>query len=203
MLESILLGSGFAFAAAVQPGPLQAFLFSSVLQNGWKRTLPASFAPLLSDGPIALLVLFLLSHISTTVQGILQAAGGVLLLYFAWTGYRQWKHFTVPGSGNSSHTPRTLLQAATVNILNPNPYLGWSLVLGPVFLTSWHKSHIVALSLIFAFYSTMVFFLACIIFLFGTTRFLSLAGRRMLILISAAVLAAMGIYQLSLCLYNA
>jgi threonine/homoserine/homoserine lactone efflux protein len=200
MLESIYLGSGFAFAAAVQPGPLQAFLFSSVLQNGWKRTLPASLSPLLSDGPIALLVLFLLNHISTTVHGILQAAGGFLLLYFAWAGYRQWKRFTVPEQDSNNVMPRTFIQAASINILNPNPYLGWSLVLGPAFLASWHVNHIVALTLILAFYSTMVLVLACIIFLFGTTSFLSPTGRRSLLLISAAILAVMGLYQLSACI---
>lgn len=31
MWENIIIGSGFAFAAVVQPGPLQAFLLSRVL----------------------------------------------------------------------------------------------------------------------------------------------------------------------------
>jgi len=57
VLSWILLGAGFAFAAAIQPGPLQAFLVSRVLRHGWKRTLPAALSPLLSDGPIALLTL--------------------------------------------------------------------------------------------------------------------------------------------------
>jgi threonine/homoserine/homoserine lactone efflux protein len=203
MLESILIGCGFAFAAAVQPGPLQAFLLSSVSRNGWKRTLPASFSPLLSDGPIALFVLLILNHISTAVYGILQVAGGILLLYFAWISYRKWKRYTERESDNHDLMPRTLIQAAIVNILNPNPYLGWSLVLGPAFLSSWQKSPVHAFSLIIAFYTTMVIVLACIIFLFGTTRFLSPAARRILILVSAVILAAMGIYQLAAFMFRA
>jgi len=202
MFESILIGCGFAFAAAVQPGPLQAFLLSSVSQNGWKRTLPASFSPLLSDGPIALFVLLLLNQISTAMYGILQVTGGFLLLYFAWTSYRQWKRYSVIVPDNHGLMPRTIIQAAMVNILNPNPYLGWSLVLGPAFLASWQKSPIHAFILIIAFYATMVVVLACIIFLFGTTRFLSPAGRRILILVSAIILAAMGTYQLSVFIYR-
>jgi threonine/homoserine/homoserine lactone efflux protein len=202
MFESILIGCGFAFAAAVQPGPLQAFLLSSVSQNGWKRTLPASFSPLLSDGPIALFVLLLLNQISTAMYGILQVTGGFLLLYFAWTSYRQWKRYSVIVPDNHGLMPRTLIQASMVNILNPNPYLGWSLVLGPAFLAAWQKSPIHAFTLIIAFYATMVVVLACIIFLFGTTRFLSPAGRRILILVSAIILAAMGTYQLSVFIYR-
>jgi threonine/homoserine/homoserine lactone efflux protein len=196
MLESILIGSGFAFVAAVQPGPLQAFLLSSVAQKGWKRTLPASMSPLLSDGPIALLVLFLLNRISKEMYGILQAAGGFLLLYFAWAGYRQWKQFEATELNTHKTMPRTLLQAAMVNILNPNPYLGWSLVLGPAFLTAWHQHPLNAVVLIIAFYTTMLIVLACIIFLFGATRLLSLKGRRVLILVSAGILTGMGVYQL-------
>jgi threonine/homoserine/homoserine lactone efflux protein len=196
MLESILLGCGFAFVAAVQPGPLQAFLLSSVAQKGWKRTLPASMSPLLSDGPIALLVLFLLNRISKEMYGILQAAGGFLLLYFAWAGYQQWKQFETTELNTHKTMPRTFLQAAMVNILNPNPYLGWSLVLGPAILTAWHQHPLNAVVLIIAFYSTMLIVLACIIFLFGATRLLSLKGRRVLILVSAVLLAGMGVYQL-------
>ena len=194
MLESILIGSGFAFVAAVQPGPLQAFLFSSVAQKGWKRTLPALLSPLLSDGPIALLVLLLLNRISTEMLGILQAAGGFLLLYFAWAGYRQWKQFEATELNTHKTMPSTLLQAAMVNILNPNPYLGWSLVLGPAFFTAWHQHPLNAVVLIIAFYTTMLIVLACIIFLFGATRLLSLKGRRVLILVSAGILAGMGVY---------
>jgi threonine/homoserine/homoserine lactone efflux protein len=91
MLEYIIIGSGLAFSAAIQPGPLQAFLVSSVAKRGWLRTLPASLAPLLSDGPIALLVMLVLNRVPRTAGRFLQAAGGILLLYLAWASYRQWK----------------------------------------------------------------------------------------------------------------
>lgn len=197
MLEYILVGSGFAFAAAIQPGPLQAYLLSSVAQKGWKRTLPASFSPLISDGPIALLILLVINRISEAMNSGLQAAGGVFLIYLSWKNYRQWKHRTGTGPGVNTSIPRTILQAATVNILNPNPYLGWSLVLGPAFLAAWQQSPANAVALIVAFYATMVIALAGTILLFGTTHFLGSSGRRVLILVSAAILALLGVYQLA------
>jgi threonine/homoserine/homoserine lactone efflux protein len=48
----ILQGIGYGFAAAAQPGPFQTYLISQTLIKGWKPTLPAAFAPFLSDGPI-------------------------------------------------------------------------------------------------------------------------------------------------------
>jgi threonine/homoserine/homoserine lactone efflux protein len=102
MLESFLIGSGFAFAAAIQPGPLQAFLVSRVAATGWRRTLPACWAPLLSDVPIALLVLLVLGRLPATVQQILRMCGGALLLYLAWVAFRQWRR---PGTHRSGPRP--------------------------------------------------------------------------------------------------
>ena len=197
MLECLLIGSGFAFAAAIQPGPLQTFLLSSVVQKGWQRTLPASFSPLLSDGPVALLTLFVLNRIPETMSRLLQSGGGVFLVYLAWASYRRWRQQTTTQVGADDSAPRTLLQAATVNILNPNPYLGWSLVLGPAVVAAWHQSPTNAVVLVIAFYATMVTTLACTILFLGTTRFLRSGGRRVLILLSAVTLALLGVYQLA------
>lgn len=122
--------------------------------------------------------------------------GGLFLLYLAATTYRQWKG-QPGGTANEGSAPRTLLQAATVNILNPNPYLGWSLVLGPEVLKAWRHSPASAVALITAFYATMISSLAVIILLFSTTRFLGPRGRRALVLVSAAALAALGLYLLA------
>ena len=160
------------------------------------RTLPASCSPLLSDGPIALLVLLVLNRVPEAMSRVLQAVGGVLLIYFAWASYRQWRKQTTLGSETNDSAPRTFVQAATVNLLNPNVYLSWSLVLGPAVLAAWRASPANAVGLLAAFYATMVTALACTILLFGTTRFLGPRGRRALVLVSAITLAALGVYQL-------
>lgn len=194
MTQYLLLGGGFAFAATIQPGPLQAFLLTRVATTGWKRTLPACLAPLLSDGPIALVVLLLLGRLSATTQQLLRMAGGVLLLYLAWGAFRQWRRPSAPGT--DSPAPRTLLQAALVNVLNPNPYLGWALVLGPSVVAAWHQHPADAVALVVAFYGTMVTMLALFIMLAGTARFLSPRGLRALVAVSVLILAALGAYLL-------
>ncbi len=196
MLRYLAIGGGFAFAAAVQPGPLQAFLLTRVAERGWRRTLPASLSPLLSDGPIALVVLLVLNGLPATAGRILQAAGGVLLLYFAVTSLRQAGRATDDWDGGK-RPPRTLLQAAWVNLLNPNPYLGWSLVLGPTAMKGWGEAPANAVALVAAFYVTLVACLALTVVLFGLTGFLGPRGRRVLVIASAATLAALGVYQLA------
>jgi threonine/homoserine/homoserine lactone efflux protein len=64
MLIYLIQGVTFGFAAVVQPGPFQTYLMSQALNHGWRRTLPAALAPLISDGPIILLTLLVLSQTS-------------------------------------------------------------------------------------------------------------------------------------------
>ena len=195
MLTYVLLGATFAFAAVAQPGPLQAYLIAQATIHGWRRTLPAALSPLLSDGPIALIVLLLLGRLSVGAQQILRAAGGVLLLYLAWSTYRQWRRPSQLNAG-SAGTPRTVAQAVLVNLLNPNPYLGWALVLGPNAVAAWRHSPADAIALIVAFYTVLVAGLAVFIVVAGSARFLGVAGQRLLLLLSAAALAGLGVYQL-------
>jgi len=196
MTESIIIGAGFAFAAAVQPGPLLAFLLSKVAENGWKRTLPAALSPLLSDGPIAVVVLAVLGRLPRGMDSVLQAAGGVFLLVLAAASYRRWKLASTADSADKGSAPRTLVQAAVVNLLNPGPYLGWSLVLGPAAMNAWGRSPASAVVLIAVFYATMVTMLGLIIFAFGATSLLGPGGRRKLVLASTITLAALGLYLL-------
>ena len=196
MLKYVLIGSGFAFAAAVQPGPLQAFLLSRVVSAGWRRTLPAALAPVISDGPIALLVLTVLHHVAGGLERSLRGAGGLVLLYFAATTFLEWRRAELGAALEGAPPPRTLLQAVAVNIVNPNPYIGWSLVLGPLALEAWAEAPINAVALVGSFYLVIVLSLAAFILLVGATSFLGPRGRRTLLLASSVVLAGIGVYSL-------
>ncbi len=195
MSGSFLFGAGFAFAAAVQPGPLQAFLLATVADRGARATLPAAFAPLLSDGPIAVLILFLLKSLPRQLNSALQIMGGLLLLYLAYAAFRQSGKAREPQAVRPA--PHTLFQAVAVNLLNPNPYLGWSLVLGPRLLSVWSSNPAEGLALIAGFYGTMVVMLALTILLFGSAGYLTPRGRRNLVVASAFLLAALGLIQLA------
>ncbi|MCJ7716830.1 MAG: LysE family transporter [Anaerolineales bacterium] len=194
MLRYLLIGTGYALSAGLQPGPLQAFFLARVTEDGWRRTLPAAFAPLISDGPIALIALLLLSYLPDGFRDFLQLAGGFLLLTFAWSSYNSWKNYREKEPEDSFSTPKTIFQAALVNILNPNPYLGWSLVMGPAVLAAWNEGPLFAVILLVSFYITMISISLILIALMGTTTLLGSTARRKLTLISALLLGALGVY---------
>ncbi len=185
----------YAFAAAVQPGPFQSYLISQTLSKGWRHTLPASLAPLISDGPIILLTVLLLSRIPAGVIHLLQCGGGIFLLYLALHAWKTWKNYDAqtPMYDQSS---QSVLQAALVNFLNPNPYLSWSLVMGPLLLKGWQETPANGIALLIGFYTTLIVNLVGIILLFASARKLGPRITRVLIGLSAITLFCFGIYQL-------
>src|SRR5512140_2495096 len=189
MLEYVLIGLGYAFAAAAQPGPFQAFLFSRVVKRGWRATLPAVLAPVLSDWPIAALAIVALKGLSQAWLRGLQGAGGLLLFYLAFTTLRSWRRPPVSDrAAESSAMPKTLAEAIMVNLLNPNPYLGWSLILGPLAIKAWGRSAPDAIALVASFYFAIVVFQGALVILLGTARFLTDRTQKRLVLVSGILL---------------
>jgi threonine/homoserine/homoserine lactone efflux protein len=192
----VLLGATYAFAAAVQPGPFQTYLISSTLTHGWRRTLPAVLAPLLSDVPIICLVLLVLARVPPIVLNLLRLAGGVFLLYLAAGALAAFRTYEFPRVDRPTQTVETVLKAAMVNLLNPNPYLSWSLVLGPLLLEAWREAPSHGIALVASFYITMLVSTAIILVPFAGARALGPRVGRAMVAASAAALAAFGAYQL-------
>jgi threonine/homoserine/homoserine lactone efflux protein len=196
MLTYLILGMTFAFAAAVQPGPLQTYLISQTLSHGWRRTLPAAFSPLISDGPVILLTLLVLSRVPVWMAQSLRLAGGVFVLYLAWGAVKAWRGYGAREVAPSPSQRQSLLRAALVNVLNPNPYIAWSLVLGPLLLKAWRETPAHAVALLAGFYGTMVLSLAGTIALFAAARNLGPRVTRVLVGLSSLALACFGGYLL-------
>lgn len=196
MQTYLLLASGYAFAAAVQPGPFLAYLISQALTAGWRRTLPAAFAPLLSDGPVIVVVLFVLTRLPTVLLIYLRLAGGLFLLYLAYSAYRNWRAFRWDEAAMSAAPGRTIIQGALVNLLNPGPWLSWSLVMGPLLLRAWREDPWNGAALLAGFYGVMVLSLMGIIVVFGVARRFGPRLTRALVGLSAAALCGFGAYQI-------
>ena len=192
----IAQGIGYGLAAAAQPGPFQTYLISQTLIKGWKRTLPAAFAPLVSDGPIIALCLLVLSQVPPWFQRFLYIAGGLFLLYLTYGTYQAWKNFDLATPSVETGTQQSLLKAALINALNPNPYIFWSLVTGPILVTGWRDTPADGLGFLAGFYVTMILGFATVIIVFGSARQLGPKVNRALLGISAITLLCFGLFQL-------
>ncbi len=197
MISNLLIGISYALSAGLQPGPLQAFFLAKVAEYGWRRALPAAFAPLISDGPIALIAILLLNTLPGSFRSWLQLAGGLLLLYFAWAAYqnrsRSSDQVQTPSEGSR---PQTIFAAALINLFNPAPYLGWSLVMGPAVLNAWGESPLNAVVLLLSFYATMISTSLVLIYLMGRALLLGPGAGKTLSTVSALLLVGLGLYFL-------
>lgn len=196
MLTYVVLGAGYGFAAAVQPGQFQAYLLSHTMTHGWRRTIPVVFAPILSDIPVVSLVLFVLSRVPPAFVHALQVAGGLFLLYLAFGALSAARSYE-QAAAEPTAAHRTILKAALVNLLNPNPYLAWALILGPLLLEAWRRAPSTGIGLIVSFYGTMVLATLGIVLLLGAARSLGPRIARTLVAVSAVALAGFGLYLLA------
>ncbi|MDP2777649.1 MAG: LysE family transporter [Anaerolineales bacterium] len=192
----LLQGIGYGFAAASQPGPFQTYLISQTLTRGWKRTLPAALAPLVSDGPIILVCVLVLSQVPDWFQRVLYIAGGIFILYLAYGGFKAWRTFDANLDQPAPSDQQGILKAVLVNVLNPGPYIFWTLVTGPILVRGWRESAVNGLGFLAGFYFTLVLGLAAIIMVFGVAEKFGNRFNRILIGVSAMALFCFGLYQL-------
>ena len=196
MLSYLLQGIGYGFAAAAQPGPFQTYLISHTLTKGWKQSLLIAFAPLVSDGPIIVLVLLVLSQVPLWMQRFLYIAGGLFILYLAYGAYTSWKNFDSNIPPTTSGAQQSILKGALMIMISPGPYVYWSLVTGPILLKGWRETPLHGLGFLIGFYVTVILGLTAIILVFGKARELGPRMNRALIGISAIALFCFGLYQL-------
>lgn len=192
----LLQGIGYGLAAASQPGPFQTYIISQTLTRGWKRTLSAAFAPLVSDGPIILVCLLVLSQVPAWLQRFLYMAGGLFILYLAYGTFRSWKSFDSQTPQPESTGRQSVLKAALMNALNPNPYIFWTLVTGPILIKGWRETPANGIGFLAGFYITMISSLVGIILVFGLASRLGPKVNKTLLAISAIALFCFGLYQL-------
>jgi threonine/homoserine/homoserine lactone efflux protein len=191
-LQGFILG----FPAAATPGPLQAYFLSQTMRSGWKKTLPSALAPLISDGPIIFLVLFVLTRTPDYFLRGLRVAGGLFILYLAYSAFVQLRRrpTSQPEVSDASH--KGLLRAAFTNLLNPNPYIFWGVVAGPILIAAWRESSVFGLGFMIGFYGTMISSFGLLIVFFGLAGRLSLRMTYLLSGLSAIALLLFGLYQL-------
>jgi threonine/homoserine/homoserine lactone efflux protein len=196
MIAYILQGIVYGFAAAVQPGPFQAYAILQAVRYGWRKALVYALVPLCSDLPIIAVVIFVLALVPDAWVIVLRFIGGLFLLYLAGKallGARRLSDEPEPGAG--SH-PRNFFQAVLINLLNPNPYLFWSLISGPILVAGWKQNPAYAVGMLAAFYLVMILCTGGLIILVSAVRGLHKNMRLAFVLLSACGLAFFGVYQI-------
>lgn len=128
MMNFLFMGSLLGLSAGMAPGPLLTLVVSETLAHDIRAGVRVALAPLVSDLPIVLLTLFILSKVSgfQSVLGGISLVGGGVIFYMGIQGFR------TPGAVlMEKKVPRSLTKGVLVNFLSPHPYLFWISVGAP------------------------------------------------------------------------
>lgn len=141
MNEYVISAFIFGLTAGFKPGPLGIVVIQQTLEHGLRYGLKASLAPIITDGPIIIAALVLLTQFSdkTPFIGILSLVGG---LYLLWLSLKIMRIKEINISKTLSK-PKSLETAIKVSLLSPNPYVFWFTV-GGSYLALGTKSQIAA-----------------------------------------------------------
>jgi threonine/homoserine/homoserine lactone efflux protein len=196
MLELMVRGTSIGFSAGMTPGPLQAYLLSTTLNLGWKRSLPIVLSPLITDIPIIFVCVFLLGALPPLFITAIQLIGGLFVLWLAWGSYQSWRQgATIQASEdeNAKSTTNPLPRAMMMNLLSPGPYIFWTLINGPLLIQALDNSLLHAAAFMVSFYGTFLALLAAMVIIFARVGSLNPQVTRRLVLFSAVVMALFGV----------
>jgi len=129
-MQFVTLGVLLGLSAGITPGPLLALVFSESLRHGTSAGVKVAVAPVLSDIPIVLLALYVLTGLShlDPLLGTVSLLGGGLLMFLGIQNFRI-RGLVLSPSGD---VPRPFAKGIAANVLNPHPYLFWVTVGGPI-----------------------------------------------------------------------
>ena len=150
----LITGISFGLAAGAAPGPLLTLVIAETLRHGGKQGIRVALAPVLTDIPIVVLSVYILSSLSNfnTMLGVISISGALFIAYLSYEA------FTAKGIELQMDPVKTesLKKGVITNFLSPHPYLFWITVGAPVMHKAYQTSLQASLFFILGFYIFLV-----------------------------------------------
>ena len=150
----LTMGAVFGLTAGISPGPLLTLVISETLRHNKTEGVKIAVAPLITDIPIVLLTIFILSKMASSdfVLGIISILGG---FFIAYLGYDSIKSRGIE-IDIQNLKPKSIRKGIIVNILSPHPYIFWLMVGAPITVKAYQANPFAAFAFIIAFYVLLV-----------------------------------------------
>ncbi|GAB4348577.1 MAG: LysE family translocator [Gammaproteobacteria bacterium] len=153
--EYLGYGLVLGLTAGVSPGPLLAVVVTQTVRYGAGEGFKVAVAPLLTDLPIILAALLLLTRIPQRdlVLGVVSLLGA---LFLAYLGYDTLRARVDEEQLLHTDAPRSWQRGLLVNALSPHPYLFWFAVGVPIMLEASRQAPGAAFGFAFLFFALLV-----------------------------------------------
>ncbi|MDR0871087.1 MAG: LysE family transporter [Planctomycetaceae bacterium] len=132
--QAILLG----LQAGLSPGPVTTMLVTESLRHGRRAGMKIALVPVLTDVPVICIIiplLYFLTANTAAIIGVISMVGAVLLCYLGieslTVSKKQFEQNNVPSM--------SLFKAIGLNVFNPNLYIYWIGICGPICVAALHS----------------------------------------------------------------
>ncbi|MFC1835904.1 LysE family translocator [Thermodesulfobacteriota bacterium] len=150
LTAGIVLG----LSAGLSPGPLTTLVIAQAMQYGVREGLKVALAPLITDTPIVLLSVLVMTRLSNfhAVLGTISILGAFFLVYLAYSNFKATKVNMTP----DGTAPGSLGKGILANFLSPYLYLFWMSVGAPYAVDAWTQSSYSMVGFFTGFYACLV-----------------------------------------------
>ena len=135
VLGLALAGITLGVVEGVKPGPLLTTVIKETLTNGFRGGIRAASAPFFTDGPLILFSIFMAGYIAD--QPLLFCGIAVLGAIFLTRMGMECFNPEIPDiDATDIALTQSLKKGILTNLLNPNAYIFWLLIGGPLMATA-------------------------------------------------------------------
>jgi len=168
MIDLVIAGILLGIYAGLSPGPMLLLVVSQTIKHDFKEGLKVAFAPLISDIPIIIISLIIISFLEgyKSILGIISILGGVYLVYLAYESFK-FKPLKVDVVVRN---PKSLRKGVTLNLVNPSPYIFWITIGSPIIIPAYMINPVAPFEFIISFYIFLVGAKICVAYITGKSR---------------------------------
>ncbi|MBC8181761.1 LysE family transporter [candidate division KSB1 bacterium] len=153
-MNFLLTGVIFGLSAGFAPGPLLTLVISETLQHNTKEGIKVAVAPLITDLPIVLFTILIISRLSTVdiVLGVISILGAAFLFFLGFESLF-FRGFDIK---EDLKKPQSLKKGIIANFLNPHPYIFWLSIGAPTVIKAHQVNAMFPVLYLGGFYCSIV-----------------------------------------------
>lgn len=140
----------------IKPGPLNTLVITETLQHDWRAGTKVAISPLITDAPIITISAWMWSQATSLsgVEAFMYLAGAAFLTWLGIDGIRS----ASPTFDNleSPQDEHSLRRGVITNLLNPNPWMFWTLAGAPFMVAAWNQSPWMPFAYVIPFLSMLI-----------------------------------------------
>lgn len=153
----------------IRPGPLLTMVIRETLTGGWSAGARAASAPIFTDGPLIIISIFLSGWVAEqpSILFMISLLGAGFLVWFGIDCFR-----IEPPDPEIAQEPVTgsFKRGVMTNLLNPNVYVFWFLIGGPLMATAADEEPLAPVAYALSFLILIIIVKVTIAYFFDRTR---------------------------------